>query len=221
MKPIPIGSDLVARDGARIVVDAARDMPDWEVRKARRAAIRFRDLTYFVAAREPGARGRVTYVLEPWPERSADVPGVRLVYDRAYVEQRDREAGLARAGMALSPLITLATPLVGFLPSVTKRRIHSAIGLHPVRATRWSVYLEGAVVVLLGTYLTIMGYVVGLGGVASVGFAMFAQCVAQVVLTLDLVFRTASLIRGTLDQDGAYEWLFRPVVRGIRRLLNR
>lgn len=217
MKPIPIGSDLVSREGERIVVDAARDMPDWEVRKARRAQIQFRDRVYFVASRVPGARGRVTFLLEPWPEKSTDVPGARLVYDREYVRRRDQEVGLARVGMALQPLLVSLTPLVGFLPSATKRRLHTALGIHPVRATRWSVYLEGAVVLLLGTYLTIMAFVAGLGGAAAIGFGMFAQAVVQMVLTLDLVFRVASLIRGTLDQDGAYEWLFRPLVKLLRR----
>ena len=192
-------------------------MPDWEVRKARRAAIVFRDVTYFVTAREPGARGRVTYVLEPWPERSADVPGARLVYDREYVQMRDREVGLARAGVALTPLLVFLTPLVGFLPSALKRRIHTTTGIHPVTSTRRSVYLQGMMVLLLGTYLGITGF----AGVIGPGVASFtAQVIRyaiQIALTLDLVFRVGCLLRGTLDQDGAYEWLFRPLARLLRR----
>jgi len=214
---MPIGNDFVSRDGARIVVDAARDMPDWEVRRARRVAIQFRDITYFVAAREPGLRGRVTYMLEPWPEKSADVPGVRLVYDRGYVERRDREVGLARVGVALGPVVVALTPWVGFLPSAVKRRIHRNLGIHPVTATRWSVYLQFILVILLGTYMGIMGYVMAIGGAAAMGVGMLAQYIVQIVLTLDLVFRIGSLLRGTLDQDGVYEWLYRSLLRLFRR----
>lgn len=224
MKPIPIGSDFVSRDGDRIVVDAARDMPDWEVRKARRAQIRFRDRAYFVTERRPVAKGRVRYLLEPWPERSVDVPGIRLVYDREYVAERDSAAGLAVAGASLVPLLVVLSPWIGFLPSRTKRRIHAQLGVHPITATRRSVILEGVVGLLAGTYLCIDGFAAiagslyGGGGLGAGPLQLPAASLLVVpVLSADIVARLSGLLRGDLDQDGAYEWLYRPLLRLIRR----
>lgn len=223
MKPTELGRDRVHLQGQQLVVDAARDMPDWEVRKARRAAIRYRGKVYFVAQRESRAGGRVRYVLEPWPDRSADVPGLRVTYDEEYVRKRDLNADMAVLGAFARPIAVVLTPLVGFLPSRIKAVIHQRFGIHPVTATRWSVGLEWIAAILLGTALCVAGFAAFVYGTSTGEAAALVldltkvDAFGELVLVVDVVFRTSSLVRNRMDQDGFYEWLVRFVVGIFRR----
>ncbi len=223
MKPIDVGRDQVHLQGRQLIVDAARDMPDWEVRKARRAAIQYRGKVYFVAQREPRQGGRVRYVLEPWPDRSADVPGQRLLYDEDYVRTRDADAGMAVLGAVATPVAIVLTPLVGFLPSRVKKDLHHRLGIHPVTATRWSVRIEWVAAILLGVHLGVAGFASIVYGtskgseVAQVLTLTKTDALIELVLVIDVLFRTSSFVRNRMDQDGFYEWLLRPVVRLFRR----
>jgi len=217
---IRVGDDEVTRDGDRLVVVAARANPDWEVRKARKLQIEFRDGLYFPAEERALKDGRVRYVLQPWPERSADMPGPRLTYDAEYVRQRDTAVRRVVAGEIASPLLWCLAPLVGLLPSRTKAGLHHRLGMNQTTATRWSLYLEGAVAMLVGVYMTIAVFVLGLSGSAIFpGVAMVGMEMTTLVLVVDIVLRTGRLLRGSSAQWGFYEWLYGPILGWVKRLV--
>lgn len=222
MRPFRLGSDEVTRDGERIVVVAAREMSDWEVRKARRAQIRFRDELYYPASAQPLQGGKVRYVLEPWPQRSVDVPGPRITYDAEFVRHRDTGARLDRAGEIASPFLWCAAPLIGLLPSWAKATLHERLGLHPTVVTRASVYAEGVVFILLGTLWSIQTLAGALGGTGAVlGTMVSAMNLTLLAVGIDLAFRVGRLLSGAAAQWGFYEWLYGPIVSWLKTRAGR
>ncbi len=222
MASFEVGSDTVWFEGRRLVVDAARDMPDWQVRQHRRPQIRFRNHLYFPVERTEGKWGKVRFVLEPWPERSTDLPGPRIEYDASYVLARDGAARRSMAGEGLGPLIFVAMPVIGLLPSMVKARIQDRLGINPESATRASVTAEAGVAVLLLFFWGVSGW----GNLISTmkeGVALFggAQCTLFLIilaLGLDWAFRWGAVFRGTGFYPGFYEWLWGPI---LARLLGK
>lgn len=85
LTPINIGRDRVVVEEDRLVVDAAVEMLDWEVRNFRRTLYVFRGQRFLLTGKIPQRGGRVHYILEP--QRSDDdEPTVgTIVYDEQYV----------------------------------------------------------------------------------------------------------------------------------------
>jgi len=222
VRPLRIGGDEVTRDGDRLVVVAAREMPDWEVRKARKAQIRFRDALYFPAEATPLGGGRVRYVLHPWPERTADVPGPRLTYDAGYVRRRDLGARLEMAGLVTSPALWMLGPLIGLLPSWIKAILHDRFALHRTTVTRHSLYLQFATLLVMATLWCIRQWVGGIWGDANVPGTSFPLIDAvMLTIALDLICRAGRLLSGKTTQWGFGEWLYGPVVGWLRKRLER
>lgn len=145
-----VGRDRVQRTGVSLTVISPVDMPEWQAREFRRVAVWVGGERYVLAGRSRGRAGRIRYRLDPWPDDPTDLPGAEVFYDPAYVAQRDRLLGLQRRrGVAAAVLLPLR-PLLGFLWFPTKERRPLALGVEPGRVTRWSLFLQYLVPLILG-----------------------------------------------------------------------
>ena len=199
-----VGPDTVHREGRRVIVRAAREMPDWTVSSFRRAEIRFEGEPYFVCEASRDDERRFRYVLEPWPADLYDRPSHHLTYDAEYVALRD--GGRARAWIALLlwPLQMLTAPALGCLWNRTKRRLERHLGLNSGRATRVSLFCQYLVVLGLGllAWLSLLD-------ASLVGVSPFALFGAAMVLLADAVMRYDHLQKNPEDLLGVGEWLAR------------
>jgi hypothetical protein len=202
-------------------------MDDWEVRKYGRTGIVFRGTIYVTRSMDRGPRGEVVYVLEPWSRAVHDSTPKRIEYDEEYVNARDLERAAGVVGGAMRVLLLVVAPLLGFLPSIVKRRLHTSLGIEPRFATTWSIYLECAVLILVLFFLSVLGFasVAGalygggeMGPIASVlSSPITALLTVLAVFGLNVMGRGGSAIRGEMDQYGFYEWAWRPLLRLFRR----
>ena len=138
-----LGSDRVSVDGDRLVVESRADMPGWEVRSFRRAAIVYRGERYFVAAKEREG-GRFRYTLERWDDDRGDIDGGSIEYDADFVAARDGDARARAAASGVRAFLVPLYPLIGMLPGAVKRRLADGFGISEERATVLSLVLEAA-----------------------------------------------------------------------------
>ena len=140
--PIKISRDRVVVEKDRLIVDAAVEMPDWEVRTYRRTRYVFHDQTYFLTRRIPQPGGRVVYVLEPWPRDDDEQTAGTIVYDEEYVRARDRGRRRYAAGRLATPFLVGFYPLLGLLPGRLKHYLSERVGLHPETSSTASMLFE-------------------------------------------------------------------------------
>jgi hypothetical protein len=217
-----IGTDkvLVKDDGA-VVVHASSPMPDWRATRYRKTAVVFEDRTYFVATRTTLPGGWCRYLLQPWPEDLHDSPARTVLYDEAYVlEREERRRAQQKHEVRAVGLFAVAW-LLGFLPSGLKLRLNERYAIDPGTATRQSLFIQYLVALGLLTVFAI-GFVAGALGPAfgapsgAASGAVFTGLfrptrllLTVVVLALDATIRTDRLQRGSMRQYGFGEWIFR------------
>lgn len=147
------------------------------------------------------------YLLELWPDDLRDRPRAVVNYGAAYVQGRDADRHqAAKAGRATATLALLG-PLVGFLPRSLKLRWHETYGLHPLVATRQSVFLEYLGMLASGALAVIAVFTRAFGG------SLFWFVFASAVLGIDWLARSHAVATDSLDQPGFYEWVWNPVKR--------
>lgn len=208
------GEDRILLDGENIVIDAATEMPDWEVRRFRRIRIHLEGVAYQLTGKTAGQEGRVRYVLEPWPEDYPDPPGLEFHYDPSYVASREKERRAAERRSLLLPLLVPFVPLIGFLPGSWKLWIHDRYGIHPRTAVMGSLAIEAAGLLLTGLFLTLNMWAgaysqTGVFGLLPLLNDMRYLAGVALILTADLLVRYGSLLEESMDLPGFYEWLFR------------
>lgn len=194
-----LAGDAIYQDGDAIVIDSAAPMPDWEARNYRRLEILYRGTSYYLATTKPGNPGRQRYVLKPWPD---DDPAAKsYLYDREFVEERDRaRAQLVRAktiGLILTPF----EPLLGFLPGSWLEPLADNYGVHADRAHGFSVFME--IVVGIAFFAT----TVYLG--PAYGDARGRIQLLSVALIIDGGMRYHHRLAETPYYFAPLEWLFR------------
>ena len=194
-----VGSDRVTREDDRVRVDAAAAMPDWRPTRFRRLAVLFRDRTYFVAAAEE-REGRFSYWLAPWPDDLHDQPRALVRYDEAFVSDRDLRLERRRRAGRVAALLTVLSPLIGFLPACLKLRWHDRFGLDPVSATARSVLIE-RLLLAPGAAMVLIGSLTGVFGAWVVPVFLL-----ELAMVVDMIFRTDGLLAGTVRQPGFWEW---------------
>lgn len=209
-----VGSDRVTAADGRLVVESRADMPGWEVRDFRRAAIVYRGGRWFVAAKERSGGG-FRYTLEPWDDERNDIDGGSIEYDERYVVERDR----ARRGRAVAkgvhPFLIPLYPLIGLLPGAVKRRLADGWGISEERATVQSLVLEAVAALMIMALLSISSVARGIGpmfGVDSIPWLRDsgrAGLVALVLVVPDIVIRYARILGESAHPYGFWEWLFR------------
>ena len=104
-----VGSDQVNVEGNRLIIHAAEPM-DWPIREFCRIPICFESRKYYVRSKHKGERPyAMVYELWPWPANLHEASTRQVVYDAAYVVERDeiatRQRGHERCYVVSSPSI--------------------------------------------------------------------------------------------------------------------
>src|SRR2546425_206237 len=121
---INIARDRVTVSESEVTIEAAHEMPDWQVREFKPTPIYFEDKKYLLIARNRAEKPYAwRYVLKPWPADGLDAGKAFFVYDAENVAERDaaHRGGVQRetANTALMPFY----PFLGLLWSGTQRRL--------------------------------------------------------------------------------------------------
>ncbi len=205
---VNIGSDKVCLEDGRLVIHAAEAM-DWPIREFCRVPVYFQEHKYYVRSKRDGERPyRVIYELWPWPEEVHEAPAKWVVYDEAYVAQRDRAAAAARRKEALYAMLLPVYPLLGLFWSGFKHRVLGPLGFEPRSITQASIVLTFGLFIVEGIFVGwlaggILMYFVGQSPLRPVDWML------TVVLGTDSVMRFGQTLK--LDAEhcwGFCEWLW-------------
>jgi hypothetical protein len=216
-------TDTLRWEGERLVILSPTPMPEWRVGRYRKLAIRFRDRRYLLAEAEP-AHGGYRYALDPWPLRVNELASQEIVYDAAYVREREARVVLLRKLQRQWWALTPAIPFLGFLPRRTKDTLHERFGVEPITSTQRSVVIE---MVALGILMTLMfvGAATGLDwvtmtvGGAGGAAASVRDVVLVAALSVDTVLRFGILLDERYEAYGFFEWIVHPELREhVRRV---
>jgi hypothetical protein len=211
-----VGSDRVSWFGELVIIQAAREMPDWQIREFCKIPIYFEGRKYYLKRKLRLERPyAMSYELELWPEDLHEESKLGISYDAEYVAQRDRLVQADKGNDLGRALLLPFFPFLGFLWSHFKDRTLERFGLNPLSMTRASVLLEFALVVYEIIFLFIFHF-----GFAQVVFGLstsWLDCALLVILLLDLVVRADQVLRGVEQPAGFLEWLVKLVRRPSRR----
>lgn len=223
---IRIGPDQVTVTGNEVVIEARREMPDWEVRSSKAPAIYFEDKKYLLTEKRPAQPPyAMRYVLKPWPEGKIANDRVFHTYDAEAVANRDS----SRRGETIDELVWACLlplyPFLGFLWSGTQHRL-VRFGFMPRTITGISIFAAFCLFFLQAVMCCIMingsarsgtmmigGIITALSGhnFVSLGFMNFPLGIADGVLLLALITDVAMRYTHYLREDqwtgGFFEWL--------------
>jgi hypothetical protein len=205
-----LGPDRLTSRGSAFVVDSPADMPDWEFRQYRRTAIVVRGARYHVTEKRLLGSGRYRYLLERWPD-GADVPGRTIVYDAAYVADRDAGARTAARRDRVGKALFFVGPLLGLLPARVKLALDDRYGFDPQAVTRQCLFVQRIFFYALLALVVVGGWARALGGWDGWLLALAAA------VFVDLIMRLGPAENGEAVQPGFWEW----IVPGWRRRARR
>lgn len=192
-------TDHVEKVDRHVLINAAREMPNWVVSRHRPTVITFEDRKYVVDQVRPLELGRVEYRLAPAEDSDLYTPGRHFFYDQAFVDAREEVILERRLTAPRDILLGLTSPLIGFLWTGTKARLQS-MGFDVWSAQRGSLWIER--VAHIGLLLAAFGEL-WLGYI----FTFLGMLSLVVLLTLDLVLRSSTLIDEDADLLGLFEFL--------------
>ena len=219
MPPAPpeslwIGRDHLTITPDQVVIDAAQEMPDWQVREYQRMPIFLGESKFFlrqkIQAKKPFA---LRYVLERWPEEASfDAAAFSFTYDEDYVRQRDtaheEEKRADKIGMAMLWLY----PVLGFLWAGTKKKL-MPLGFISRSITGVSIFTGLCGMILQGTFLRMrLGLLTLLLGwmnlpellLLALDYALLG------LLLVDSVLRFDQHLKGAEHPWGFGEWMTKP-----------
>ena len=209
-----VGRDHLTITPDYVVIDAAQEMPDWQVREYQRMPIFLGDAKFFlrqkIQAQKPFA---LRYVLERWPEdASFDAAAFSFTYDEEYVRERDaeheRETRADRIGLAIIWLY----PVLGFLWADTKKKL-VPYGFIPRSITSVSIFTGLCLMILQGTFIRMRFGLVSLflGWTQLPEFLLLAFDYALFgLMVADGVLRFDQHIKGVEHPWGFGEWMTKP-----------
>jgi hypothetical protein len=224
---IQIGRDRVTLGDNEVTIQAAREMPDWQVREFKATPIYFRDQKYILVGKNRAERPFAwRYVLRPWPEGTSTSPNF-FTYDAAAVAERDADfrSGVGREvfGKALLPLY----PVLGFLWSGTQRRLEP-LGYASRTITSVSIFTTFALLFLHGVSVIVLintslrSGSLALGGTIRMFYGqdtlalgplhvgvMWLDAILMVALIADVLMRYTYYLRDENWSGGFLEWLVR------------
>lgn len=213
-----VGKDCLTISGDFVIIDAAREIPEWQVREFQRMPIFLGDFKYFLrqkgAAEPPFA---VRYLLERWPDDAdfAAAP-ISFTYDEQFVAERDAEQARLKRFERLGMVLMCLYPLLGFLWSGTKRRLVPA-GFVPRTITGVSIFscvclllLQGTFIRMrLGLFTLLFGKIHRIEmGLLGLDYLLFAFMIVDIVLRFD------QHIKNTAEYPWGFgEWITKPFRR--------
>lgn len=225
VKALKIGRDQVTIEEKQIVIDAAAEMPDWQVREFNRSIIYFQDQKYFLRQKSPAQKPyRIRYVLEPWPVE-APTSGGCFSYDEEAVAQRDAAIKSGQFEDVVRAFLYLFFPFLGLLWSDTKDKL-ARFGIVPRTVTGVSIMMTFGLVLLTGVFAKMLlmssmktGVVV-VGGVIRAFYGkdfielgplsisvLWLDIVLLVCMVLDVLFRYSQHLKETDSPWGFMEWI--------------
>ena len=156
------------------------------MRKHRRIVVVIDDRRY-VIEKERRELGQVVYSLATHLPIAHEVLGGEIQYDVTQVDSRERAAASLETRKAVSFVLHLLSPFVGFLWSATKTHIHERWHLHPIIATRRSYWVQ----LVLGAWFF---------------FWWGPQWYWWLLFPVDAVLRFHSILVDELTPWGYFEW---------------
>lgn len=211
---LQIGRDMLTIQGEFVTIDAAREMPDWEVRDFRRMPIFIGEFKFFLRQKSQGhAPFAMRYLLERWPDDAQiDSAPFSFTYDEQFVLDRDAEHARRDYYDKLGSALMALYPVLGFLWSGTKKKLIPA-GFVPRSITSVSIFTGLCLLVLQGTFVRmrvglftiLFGKIHKLElGLLALDYALFA------LLLVDIVLRFDQHIKGVENPWGFCEWITKP-----------
>lgn len=196
---LSMGPDKVWFVGESVVIYAVREMMDWDVREFCRIAIDFQGSRYYLSEQTRTAPPyAVRYTLKPWPANRPDLPSRMIVYDAAYVAQREQASREERRSVLGRLVLLPFYPCLGLLWSHPKQKL-IRFGFNPASITAGSVFMIFCLAFVGGIFV---GYL---------GFFGVVQCLALILLFGDVVVRYHQLLQDAERPWGFLEWLFEPL----------
>jgi len=214
-----IGKDrlIISGSGEQVMIDAAHEMPNWQVREFLRMPIYVGEHKFFLRQRIQGHPPyAMRYVLERWPEDAYfDAAPVSFIYDEQYVKERDAEQAYYDRMDKLAKVLLCLYPLLGFLWAGTKKKLIPA-GFVPRTITGISIFTGVCLLLLQGTFLRMnLGlFTMVFGNIKRIEFGLLMCDYALFGLMLvDIVLRFDQHLKHSENPWGFGEWITKPFRR--------
>ena len=202
-----VGSDKVELEEWRVLIHAVEPM-DWPIREYCRVPIYLCGHKFYVRSKREGQDPyRVVYELWAWPEDVHEASTKSVVYDEAYVAERNRAAKEARRKERLYAILFPAYPLLGLCWSGFKYRVLVALGFEPRSITQASIVLTFGLFMAEGVFVGwlaggMLMYLLGQPAVRPVDWLLL------LVLGADSMMRFGQSLNLEVDRPwGFCEWL--------------
>ncbi len=203
-EPVSVGRDVVHFIENGIVIWAAAEMADWEVRAFCKIPIFYENQKFYLSERASGKPPHpFKYYLKRWPAQLEEESGLKIFYDGDYVAARDSTANAHTRNERLYGLLLLFYPFLGLAWSRTKQRL-SEIGFEPQAITAASTLIEFAVafveLIFFGAFHS--GFLELIKGTPmSLDLAIAGS------LFTDCIVRYSQTLSGAQCPSGFLEWL--------------
>ncbi len=220
-----VGPDQVWFVGQRVVIYAAREMPDWQVRSNQKIPVYFQGKKYSLAdigeSSPPHAK---RYELTPWTMGDYGESSCVIHYDEDYVTRRDHAVHAETTEDRMRIFMMLGWPFLGFFWSHTKQTVVEKHGFGPRSVTQISLALEFVAVLAWSIHWSFTGGLATVFLKPFVGYTFgnweFSHAIwvlaALLQLWADCVVRYDDLLRDEDYPSGLMEW----PVRKTRRMLG-
>jgi len=200
---VNIGSDEVCLEGERLIIHAAERM-DLPIREFCRVPLYFQGRRYYLHSKHRGQRPyAMVYELLPWPADSHEASTRHVIYDEAYVIERDKMAAKARRHEWLHTALLPFYPLLGLCWYRFKNRVLGRLGFEASSITKASIALTFNLFVVEAIFV---GWL--MGGILT--HLMGQAKLRPVDWGLMLLLGADSLMRfdQSLRSDGEHHWGF-------------
>jgi len=229
---LKVGRDQVTVSEKQVVIDAAAEMTEWQVREFNRAIIFFQEKKYFLRQKSLAQKPyRVRYVLELW-QGDAPTSGGSFTYDEEAVIQRDAAIKQGHMEDVVRSFLYLFYPFLGLLWSGTKDKL-ARFSIVSRTVTGISIMLTFGVILLDGVFakMLLMGSIktgtVAVGGIIRTFYGkdflelgpisvpvVWLDVALFVFMVLDVIIRYSQHLRDAESPWGFLEWLKCLVPRG-------
>lgn len=202
------GSDKVHAEGERLIIQATEPM-DWPIREFCRIPLYFQGRKYYLRSKRKGEPPyAMVYELWPWPTGSHEASTRQVIYDEAYVLERDRMAAKGRGYERLHVILLPLYPLLGLCWSGFKNRVLASIGFEPGSITKASIALTFNLFIAEGVFVGwlaggLLMYLLQRPGLRVVDWAL------MIMLGADSLMRFSQSLKLDVDRHwGFCEWLW-------------
>jgi hypothetical protein len=153
---IRIGPDQVTVTDEAVIIEARREMPDWEVREFQPPPIYFEDKKYILAEKRKGQPPySAGYVLWPWP--ADKIPNAKQFhnYDAEAVAERDSARQSEKRDEVVWICLLPLYPFLGLLWSSAQQRL-TQFGFVPRTITGISIFTVFCLLFAQGVFAVVM-----------------------------------------------------------------